>query len=60
MTSPFVLKEGSTVSELARMVHKDIGEKLRFAKVWGKSVFDGQRVSHDYELLDGDVVELHA
>ncbi|MFV1956772.1 MAG: GTPase [bacterium] len=60
MTAPFVLKEGSTISELARMVHKDIGAKLRFARVWGKSVFDGQRVSHDYELLDGDVVELHA
>ncbi len=60
LTSPFILKEGDTIADLARMVHKDIGEKLSFARVWGNEVFDGQRVSHTYELVDGDVVQLHA
>ena len=59
LTSPFILKEGDTVADLARMVHKDIGEKLNFARVWGSEVFDGQRVSHKYKLVDGDIVQLH-
>jgi len=27
--------------------------------VWGSTAFDGQNVSSDYVLSDGDVVELH-
>jgi ribosome-interacting GTPase 1 len=59
MDTPFVLKRGSTVSELARMVHKDLAKKMKFARVWGEVVYDGQRVAMDYELNDGDVVELN-
>ena len=58
LSAPFVLKEGTTIGDLARSVHKDIERKLKFARVWGSEVFDGQRVSTDYVLLDGDVVEL--
>jgi ribosome-interacting GTPase 1 len=57
--APFVLRKGATVEELAGRVHKDFTEKLKFAKVWGNSVFDGQMVQRDYVLQDGDVVELH-
>jgi hypothetical protein len=59
MDNPFVLKLGATVSELARTVHKDLAKKMKFARVWGKEVYDGQRVAMDYELIDGDVVELN-
>jgi ribosome-interacting GTPase 1 len=59
LTSPFVLKKGSTVEDFAGKVHKDFVDKLKIAKVWGDDVFDGQMVQRDYILRDGDVVELH-
>ena len=59
MDHPFVLKRGATVSELAKTVHKELAEKMKFARVWGDEVYDGQRVAMDYELIDGDVVELN-
>lgn len=55
---PFVLKKGSTVVELARKVHRDFYEKLKSARVWGSSAFEGQMVQRDYVLRDGDIVEL--
>ncbi len=59
LTSPFVLKRGSTVEDFAGKVHKDFVDKLKIVKVWGEGVFDGQMVQRDYVLQDGDVVELH-
>jgi hypothetical protein len=58
LTSPFVLKKGSTMADFAGKIHQDFAEKLKSAKVWGVSVFDGQMVQRDYILQDGDVVEL--
>jgi ribosome-interacting GTPase 1 len=59
LTSPFVLKKGSTVEDFAGKVHKDFVNKLKIAKVWSDGVFDGQMMQRDYILRDGDVVELH-
>jgi ribosome-interacting GTPase 1 len=56
---PVVLKVGGTVEDAANVIHKDFGQKLKFAKVWGKGKFDGQRVKSDYVLSDGDIVEFH-
>lgn len=58
LSTPFVLRRGATVQELAGRVHKDFLEKLKSARVWGSGVFDGQPVGRDYVLQDGDVVEL--
>ena len=33
---------------------------LKFARIWGSGVFDGQQVGPDHELADGDVIELHS
>ncbi len=60
LDKPFVMKFGGTVEELARKIHKDIAENLKSARVWGSSAFDGQMVSREYVLQDGDVVELRA
>jgi ribosome-interacting GTPase 1 len=58
-SAPFVLPIGSTVVEFARGIHKDFYDNLKAARVWGKSVtFDGQMVSRDHVLQEGDVVEL--
>lgn len=56
---PLVLNEGTTVLDVARMVHKDFEKNLKFARVWGSTKFPGQQVSREYVLKDGDIVELH-
>jgi ribosome-interacting GTPase 1 len=56
---PFTLRRGGTVEHIARLVHKDVAQTLRYARIWGKSGFDGQQVGREHPLVDGDVVELH-
>jgi ribosome-interacting GTPase 1 len=58
-SQPFTVPIGSTVLDLAREVHRDFEQSLKFAKVWGSGEFDGQTVRRDHELRDLDVVELH-
>jgi ribosome-interacting GTPase 1 len=59
-TSPFTLRKGITVIEMARAVHKDFAEKLAFARVWSRDGrLEGLRVTRDYVLADEDIVELH-
>ena len=60
MERPFVLPRGATVHDLALSVHKEIAERLRYARIWGSARFDGQQVDRDHALSDRDVVELHA
>lgn len=57
-SEPIVLKKGATLEEFSKEIHKDFLEKLKFARVWGSSAFEGQMVQRDYVLQDGDVVEL--
>jgi ribosome-interacting GTPase 1 len=59
-SAPFVLKKGTTIVQAAAAVHKDIAKNLRYARVWGKTTFEGQMVQRDYVLAEGDVVEFHA
>jgi len=56
---PFTFQQGSTLLDFAKAVHKDFAEKLKFARVWGTHVFDGQRINKDYILQDKDIIELH-
>jgi ribosome-interacting GTPase 1 len=56
---PFTLARGSNVGDLARVIHKDVAEGFKFARVWGASVFDGQSVKATHVLEEGDVVEIH-
>jgi ribosome-interacting GTPase 1 len=56
---PYTVRRGDTVLDVARLVHKEIAEALKFARVWGSGQFDGQQVGADHPVLDGDVVELH-
>lgn len=59
MTSPFTCPIGSTIQEMAALVHRDFEENLKSARIWGTGVFDGQTVKRDHELHDKDIVELH-
>ncbi|MDB5343285.1 MAG: hypothetical protein JWP89_1662 [Schlesneria sp.] len=58
-SSPFTIPIGGTVEDLASKVHRDLADKLKFAKIWGTSAADGQSVGRDHVLADKDLVELH-
>jgi ribosome-interacting GTPase 1 len=55
-SSPFILEAGTTVLGAAREIHKEIADTLKYARVWGKGVFEGQMVPRDHVLSDGDVI----
>lgn len=59
MTSPFTCPAGSTLVEMAGLVHRDFTDKLKHARIWGTGVFEGQTVKRDHVLHEKDVVELH-
>ena len=56
---PFTVRRGETIADVAKLVHKDIARNLKFARIWGTEVFDGQQVGPDHVVADGDLVELH-
>jgi len=57
---PVALKKGSTIKELAGIVHRDFLKRFKFARVWGKSAkHSGANAKLDHRLEDRDVVELH-
>jgi small GTP-binding protein len=59
MHSPFTCQIGSTLVEMAALVHRDFADQLKSARIWGTGVYDGQSVSREHVLHDKDVVELH-
>ncbi len=59
LKEPFVIPRDSTLEDLALKIHKDFARKLKFARIWGNTVHDGQMVQRDYVMQDGDIVEIH-
>ena len=56
---PVILRIGSTLLDAARAIHKDFARNLKYARIWGAGVYDGQMVQKDFVLKDGHVVEFH-
>jgi uncharacterized protein len=56
---PFIVPVGATIAELARQIHRDLPERMKFARLWGHSRFEGQQVHKTEALRDKDVVEIH-
>jgi ribosome-interacting GTPase 1 len=59
MDEPFTIPTGSTVLDLARVIHRELAEKLKTARIWGTGVYEGQSVQKHHVLQDKDIVELH-
>ena len=59
LQKPFILPLGATVADLARQIHRDLPDQMRYARLWGHSRFDGQQVHKTEPLRDRDVVEIH-
>lgn len=58
-SAPFTCPIGSTVYELAGIIHRDLQESFKSARIWGTGVFPGQTVKRDHVLHDRDIVEIH-
>ncbi|MGD0203245.1 MAG: GTPase [Candidatus Bathyarchaeia archaeon] len=57
---PFVLKQGATINELAKNIHKEFVSNFLFAMVWAKRLpFSPKKVGLGFLLEDGDIVEIH-
>jgi small GTP-binding protein len=55
------VRAGSTVVDVAHVVHHDLAERAVGARVWGPSArFEGQRVGRDHVVGEGDAVEILA
>lgn len=59
LEKPFIAKRGSTVADVAIKIHRDFGDKVKSARVWGSAKFDGQVVDRHHVLEDRDIVEIH-
>ena len=59
MSDPFTLPAGSTVMDLATAIHRELAGKLKFARIWGTGVYDGQNTQRNHVLNDKDIIELH-
>jgi len=58
-TVPVVLKKGSTVKDFAKEIHKDFVENFAFARIFDSTQFSSRKVGLNYELKEGDAVEIH-
>ena len=57
---PLIIKQGCSVSDICKKLHRTFILKFRFARIWGNSAkFNGQRVMLKHKLQNNDVVELH-
>jgi len=58
-TKPMVLKNGMTVKDAAKRLHKDFLKYFKFARLFGSSKYPGEKVGLDYKLKDKDILEIH-
>ncbi len=57
---PVALKIGSTIKDLAEIVHKDFIKRFKYARIWGKSVkHPGTNAGLAHILTENDIVEFH-
>ena len=56
---PYTVRHGATVLEVARLVHNEIAQEFKFARLWGAADFDAQQVGRDHVVEDGDILEIH-
>ena len=55
---PFTLLVGSTIEDLARAIHRELPETMKFARIWGEGRISGRHVQRAEVLRDKDVVEI--
>jgi ribosome-interacting GTPase 1 len=58
-SKPYTIKEGATVLDVVKEIHKDFVKRLKYVRLWGSGKFQGQQVPLDHVVQDKDVVEIH-
>jgi len=56
---PYTVPQGTQLIDVAGLIHRDLAENFKFARVWGNQIHPGTRVKPDYVVHDQDVVEIH-
>lgn len=56
---PYTVPRGTPLIDVAGLIHRDLAEHFKFARVWGNEIHPGTRVKPDYLVQDQDVVEIH-
>jgi hypothetical protein len=56
---PMIMREQSTIGDAAKMIHKDFYKDFKYARLWGSSMYPGERVGLNRVLQDKDVLEIH-
>ena len=59
LDKPYVLPYGSTVFDAAKVIHNEVADRMKYARLWGSEKYDGQRVERDHVLEDRDIIEIH-
>jgi len=58
---PILLRRGGTVIDMARVIHAELAERLKRARVWqSPDHADGAFVARDHVVADMEVIELEA
>jgi ribosome-interacting GTPase 1 len=59
LDKPYVMPYGCTVFDAAKVIHNELADRMKFARLWGSEKYDGQRVERDHVLEDKDIIEIH-
>jgi len=58
---PIIVKRGTTVIEVAKIIHSQLYKNFKYARVWREDFGQAPRkVGRNFELEDGDIVEIVA
>jgi ribosome-interacting GTPase 1 len=58
--NPIVVKEGTTVINIAKELHSSLYRRFQYGRIWGQSAkYPGQKVGSNHTLKDGDILEIH-
>ena len=57
---PIVCRPGTTVGDLAQIIHNDFYRNFKYARIWGPAAkFDNEKVGLDRVLLDKTIIQLY-
>lgn len=57
---PLIIRNGSSIEDIADKIHRNLKKDLRFTRIWGKSVkFGGQKVSLNHVPMDEDILTFY-
>lgn len=56
---PFTVRRGQSVRDVARLIHRDLAQALKYARHWNHGQPHSQQVGPEHPVADGDILELH-